>query len=94
MEHATSWLHGSLIYLTAAVLAVPLSRLLGLGSIIGDLAAGMPIGPWCASISRTSHWSPGRATIERNDAGNRSPRRSRYVNPSHSSLQPVNAMPV
>ena len=46
MEHATSWLHGSLIYLTAAVLAVPLSRLLGLGSIIGYLAAGIAIGPW------------------------------------------------
>ncbi len=46
MEHGSSWLHGSLIYLGAAVLAVPLARLLGLGSIIGYLAAGIAIGPW------------------------------------------------
>ena len=35
MEHGTSWLSSSLVYLGAAVLAVPLARLLGLGSIIG-----------------------------------------------------------
>jgi glutathione-regulated potassium-efflux system ancillary protein KefC len=46
MEHGTSWLHSSLVYLGAAVLAVPLARLLGLGSIIGYLAAGIAIGPW------------------------------------------------
>jgi len=46
MEHGTSWLQSSLVYLTAAVLAVPLARLLGLGSIIGYLAAGIAIGPW------------------------------------------------
>ena len=46
MEHAPSWIHTSLIYLGAAVLAVPLARLLGLGSIIGYLAAGIAIGPW------------------------------------------------
>ena len=46
MEHGTSWLTTSLIYLGAAVLAVPLARLLGLGSIIGYLAAGIAIGPW------------------------------------------------
>jgi glutathione-regulated potassium-efflux system ancillary protein KefC len=46
MEHGTSWLQPSLIYLTAAVLAVPLARLLGLGSIIGYLAAGIAIGPF------------------------------------------------
>ncbi|MCU0923072.1 MAG: cation:proton antiporter, partial [Burkholderiaceae bacterium] len=45
MEHDTSWLHTSLVYLAAAVLAVPLSRLLGLGSVIGYLAAGVAIGP-------------------------------------------------
>jgi glutathione-regulated potassium-efflux system ancillary protein KefC len=45
MEHATPWLTSSLIYLGAAVLAVPLARLLGLGSIIGYLAAGIAIGP-------------------------------------------------
>jgi glutathione-regulated potassium-efflux system ancillary protein KefC len=46
MEHATTWLTTSLIYLAAAVIAVPLARLLGLGSIIGYLAAGIAIGPW------------------------------------------------
>ncbi len=46
MEHGTPWLLSSLVYLGAAVLAVPLSRLLGLGSIIGYLAAGIVIGPW------------------------------------------------
>jgi glutathione-regulated potassium-efflux system ancillary protein KefC len=46
MEHDTSWLQTSLVYLAAAVVAVPLSRLLGLGSVIGYLAAGVAIGPW------------------------------------------------
>jgi glutathione-regulated potassium-efflux system ancillary protein KefC len=46
MEHGTAWLQSSLIYLGAAVLAVPLARLLGLGSIIGYLAAGIAIGPF------------------------------------------------
>ncbi|MBX3653057.1 MAG: glutathione-regulated potassium-efflux system protein KefC [Ramlibacter sp.] len=46
MEHAPTWLTNSLIYLGAAVFAVPLSKALGLGSIIGYLAAGIAIGPW------------------------------------------------
>ena len=46
MEQASTWLTNSLIYLGAAVIAVPLSRALGLGSIIGYLAAGIAIGPW------------------------------------------------
>jgi glutathione-regulated potassium-efflux system ancillary protein KefC len=46
MEHTPAWLTNSLIYLGAAVIAVPLSRALGLGSIIGYLAAGIAIGPW------------------------------------------------
>ena len=41
-----SWLTGTLVYLAAAVIAVPLARFLGLGSIIGYLAAGILIGPW------------------------------------------------
>jgi glutathione-regulated potassium-efflux system ancillary protein KefC len=45
MEHSVTWLNVSLLYLAAAVLAVPLSRLLGLGSVIGYLAAGIVIGP-------------------------------------------------
>lgn len=46
MEHAPAWLTNSLIYLAAAVIAVPLAKKLGLGSIIGYLAAGIAIGPW------------------------------------------------
>jgi glutathione-regulated potassium-efflux system ancillary protein KefC len=50
MEHAPAWLTNSLIYLSAAVFAVPLSKYLGLGSIIGYLAAGIAIGPWGAGL--------------------------------------------
>jgi glutathione-regulated potassium-efflux system ancillary protein KefC len=46
MDHGSTWLATSLIYLAAAVIAVPLARALGLGSIIGYLAAGIAIGPW------------------------------------------------
>ena len=46
MEQAPAWLINSLIYLSAAVIVVPLSRALGLGAIIGYLAAGIAIGPW------------------------------------------------
>ena len=46
MEHAPAWLINSFIYLSAAVIAVPLSKALGLGSIIGYLVAGLAIGPW------------------------------------------------
>jgi glutathione-regulated potassium-efflux system ancillary protein KefC len=34
------------IYLVAAVIAVPISKRLGLGSVLGYLAAGIAIGPW------------------------------------------------
>ena len=50
MENSPAWLLNSLIYLSAAVITVPLSRALGLGSIIGYLAAGMAIGPWCFAL--------------------------------------------
>ena len=46
MENAPAWLTNSLIYLSAAVIVVPLARALGLGSIIGYLVAGIAIGPW------------------------------------------------
>ncbi|MGE8317423.1 MAG: glutathione-regulated potassium-efflux system protein KefC [Comamonas sp.] len=45
MEHAPTWLTYTFLYLAAAVVAVPISRALGLGAIIGYLAAGMIIGP-------------------------------------------------
>ena len=46
MEHAPPWLINSFVYLAASVLAVTLSRALGLGAIIGYLVAGIAIGPW------------------------------------------------
>lgn len=46
MTEHTPWLTGTLVYLAAAVLAVPIAKFLGLGSIIGYLAAGILIGPW------------------------------------------------
>ncbi|NML43132.1 glutathione-regulated potassium-efflux system protein KefC [Ramlibacter sp. G-1-2-2] len=46
MEHTPAWLTNTLVYLAAAVVAVPLSRAIGLGAILGYLAAGIVIGPW------------------------------------------------
>jgi len=45
MAHVPTWLLHALTFLTAAVVVVPLSRALGLGSIIGYLVAGLLIGP-------------------------------------------------
>ncbi|WP_151634938.1 glutathione-regulated potassium-efflux system protein KefC [Noviherbaspirillum aerium] len=39
-------LPNALIYLSAAVIAVPLAKKLGLGSVLGYLMAGVAIGPW------------------------------------------------
>ena len=44
--NSPAWLFYSFVYLAAAVIAVPVARKLGLGSIIGYLAAGIAIGPW------------------------------------------------
>lgn len=55
MEHAPAWLISSLIYLSAAVIAVPISKALGLGSILGYLAAGMVIGPWGLGLVSDVH---------------------------------------
>lgn len=46
MEHTPTWLTNTFIYLSAAVIAVPLCKFLGLGAIIGYLSAGIAIGPW------------------------------------------------
>ncbi len=43
--HEPAWLGNMLIYLTAALLCVPLAVRLGLGAILGYLAAGVAIGP-------------------------------------------------
>jgi monovalent cation:proton antiporter-2 (CPA2) family protein len=39
-----------LVYLTAAVLAVPVASRLGLGSVLGYLLAGVAIGPWALGM--------------------------------------------
>jgi glutathione-regulated potassium-efflux system ancillary protein KefC len=44
MEH--SLLQNALVYLAAAVVAVPLAKRLGLGAVLGYLLAGLVIGPW------------------------------------------------
>jgi monovalent cation:proton antiporter-2 (CPA2) family protein len=41
-----SFLQQALVYRAAGVIAVPLFKKLGLGSVLGYLAAGMAIGPW------------------------------------------------
>ena len=40
----------ALIYLTAALVAVPLAKRLGLGSVLGYLIAGILIGPYALSL--------------------------------------------
>ncbi len=45
MNHHGAWLQLPLVFLAAAVLAVPLARWLRLGSILGYLVAGLLIGP-------------------------------------------------
>ncbi|MGH8808898.1 MAG: cation:proton antiporter, partial [Noviherbaspirillum sp.] len=48
MENAL--LFNALIYLAAAVVAVPLAKRLGLGAVLGYLMAGIAIGPWGLSL--------------------------------------------
>ncbi len=50
MDH--SLLTNALIYLAAAVVAVPLAKRLGLGAVLGYLLAGMAIGPWGFGLIR------------------------------------------
>jgi glutathione-regulated potassium-efflux system ancillary protein KefC len=47
-----SLLTNALVYLGAAVLAVPLAKRLGLGAVLGYLLAGMAIGPWGLGLIR------------------------------------------
>src|SRR3989440_10087167 len=42
----TGFLEQALIYLAAGVIALPLFKRLGLGSVLGYLVAGVAIGPW------------------------------------------------
>ena len=45
-----SLLQESIVYLLAAIIMVPISRRLGLGSVLGYLAAGIVIGPFGAKL--------------------------------------------
>ncbi|WP_262693154.1 monovalent cation:proton antiporter-2 (CPA2) family protein [Kordiimonas aquimaris] len=47
-----SFLNSAFLYLAAAVIAVPVFKRLGLGSVLGYLAAGMVIGPWGVAFIR------------------------------------------
>jgi glutathione-regulated potassium-efflux system ancillary protein KefC len=59
MEH--NLLSNAVVYLGAAVLAVPLAKRLGLGAVLGYLLAGMAIGPWglglIAEVETILHFS-------------------------------------
>ena len=44
--HIPPLLLQGIIYLGAAILAVPISRRIGLGAVLGYLLAGIIIGPW------------------------------------------------
>ncbi|GAL08917.1 glutathione-regulated potassium-efflux system protein KefB [Photobacterium aphoticum] len=43
---ASDILSVSVVFLAAAVVAVPIAQRLGLGSVLGYLLAGIAIGPW------------------------------------------------
>jgi glutathione-regulated potassium-efflux system ancillary protein KefC/glutathione-regulated potassium-efflux system protein KefB len=45
-----SWMQEGVIFLAAAVIAVPLFTRLGLGTVVGYLTAGMLIGPWLLGL--------------------------------------------
>ena len=44
--HDQGFLEQALVYLAAGVIAVPVFKRLGLGSVLGYLVAGVAIGPW------------------------------------------------
>lgn len=46
MAVESSFLLQGIIYLSAAIIAVPISKRIGLGSVLGYLLAGVAIGPW------------------------------------------------
>ena len=52
MMEESNFLTSAFIYLLAAVMAVPLFKRLGLGSILGYLVAGVVIGPWGFGVIR------------------------------------------
>ena len=46
MEESNGLLEHALVYLAAGLIAVPVFKRLGLGSVLGYLVAGVAIGPW------------------------------------------------
>ena len=48
--HGQGFFYQALIYLTAAVVSVPVARRLGLGSVLGYLLAGVAIGPFALGL--------------------------------------------
>ena len=52
MALESDFLQSCAIFLTAAVVAVPLAQRLGLGSVLGYLLAGVAIGPWGLGLIR------------------------------------------
>jgi glutathione-regulated potassium-efflux system ancillary protein KefC len=50
MDNPTAFFESALVYLTAAVVSVPIAKRLGLGSVLGYLAAGVAIGPFALNL--------------------------------------------
>ncbi len=50
MESSPSFLIAVVLFLFAAVVAVPIAKRLGIGAVLGYLAAGIAIGPWGIGI--------------------------------------------
>lgn len=48
----SDFLSSSVVFLSAAVIAVPLAQRAGLGSVLGYLLAGIAIGPWGLGLIR------------------------------------------
>jgi glutathione-regulated potassium-efflux system protein KefB len=44
------FLQQALVYLAAGIIAVPIFKRIGLGSVLGYLVAGVVIGPWCLRL--------------------------------------------
>jgi monovalent cation:proton antiporter-2 (CPA2) family protein len=50
MDNPTEIFESALVYLAAAVVSVPVAKRLGLGSVLGYLAAGVAIGPFALNL--------------------------------------------
>ena len=50
--HAEGFFYQAFVYLAAAVIAVPIAKRLGLGSVLGYLLAGMILGPFGLGAQR------------------------------------------